>query len=148
MIDWKRIRVLPERLVTGLTMLALGAWLMVKYIDYAKPELAMQLRHIESGAQVTFLLLNFANLFVRQPIKADVQEWSDASVAWSGAGVILLTGFAGAFWIVKYATGGGNMDAAIIVFVTLLAASAVWRWAKANAANIGEARFDTSHNPS
>ena len=108
----------------------------------------MQLRHIESGAQVTFLLLNFANLFVRQPIKADVQEWSDASVAWSGAGVILLTGFAGAFWIVKYATGGGYMDAAIIVFVTLLAASAVWRWAKANAANIGEARFDTSHNPS
>ena len=146
MFDWKRIKVLPERLVTGLLLMTWGAWLILNYVEYAQPEIAKHLAHTSDQVLLVLCIVNFANLVVRPQNNVDVPQWSDASVAMSGAGVILLTGFAGALWIGKYADGGGYIDAAIIVFFTLLAAWAVWRWAKANAANIGEARFDTTHN--
>jgi len=145
MIDWKRIRVLLERVVLGLAALAWGAWLLMAYIRHARPEIARQLDGVDDSVSLIFCLLNFACIFVRQPDNAEVRGSAELSPQWSGAGAVLLIGLVAAFAL---RADGANLASAIMAFLSLLAASAVWRWAKANAANIGEARFDTSHNPS
>ena len=116
----------------------LGAYILLMYLRWAYPALRQELKPLQDGLLFGLIISTFALPGNRK------REASNPSPAWSGVAVVVATGTAAAFALGPKTDPAGAVAALV---VTAALAVGVWRFAKLNAQNIGEARFDTTSKP-
>lgn len=141
MIIWKPIRALIARSVEVIFLMVAGALAFTWYIEWGNPAFESELTPYERPLRMAFWVLLIAHHILRasQHSKAEIAQEPSPRV--SGASVALLTGLAATTYV-ALPSGANDPALAAVIFVgTLVTVAAIWQFATANAAEIGEARF-------
>lgn len=128
-----------RKALPGLTAGVAGAFLVLVYLHFTLSPKVQEVDNLLEGAEFLLLFLGFA---ASNAATDDKRPDYDIAPAWSGAMVVIATGLASAIylgWGAKSFT-----DLALPLFValaTVMVAVLVFRFAKKNADQIGEAKF-------
>jgi hypothetical protein len=138
----RRLRMIVARIANAAFWFTSGGYALALYIE-ATNRAFPQIRDLRHHIWLAWLVL----LIVSGLLRSGRRGWNmpEPSPARSGTAVVVVTGAAGiAFVLGNNPDTAGMTLAAGIAGVTLVAAWLMYRFASRNAAQIGEARFDTS----
>ena len=123
----------------ALVIFSLGAWSVLFYLYIVLGRKDIEVQELYYIMWVTTLILSGALNFLTPQSDRAARE---ISPAWSGAGVVVATGIAGAIYLGWGARSFSDLAVPIsVVAATLVTATLVFRFATKNADQIGEAKF-------
>jgi hypothetical protein len=138
-IQWKHLKRGIASLLDRVILMIVGAWILLKYIDLTNATLGKSLDDTEQAITLAFWLSLLSLTFLRPNINSE--RIKEPSPRWSGSALVLLTGFAAAYFVGMGAPENKVTWVGAITLVTLTVAAVAWRFATIHADDIGEATF-------
>jgi len=138
-MNWEK----AGRIIRALVLFAAGAGAMVSYLHFTLVPKVAEVEWIYGQLLGWWFALLCADSYCRSK-RALEPASPHTGPDYSGAGVILLTGFVAAGSLARdYRGPGGLIAPALVVLATVAVTAAMARFARRHAGEIGEARFDT-----